>query len=230
MVQRPSPAARLQSSEASASSSPVGVTPSDSSEEDGPRRGWAERCEAGEEKVGCESDDDDEEEEDYDYDLPAGPLLRSGRERREDVYELGGRSRMQEGARRGHRLDGRWDDGAREDGGESADGLEKGGEDGDLEGAMAYTAEEERGVVRKFDRRLVLFVALLYLLSFLDRSSMSPFACFILSFLSCCLLLLPALAVCLVVCLFVSTFRCSCILSSPCSSFCTPSAVHYHVA
>jgi hypothetical protein len=35
-----------------------------------------------------------------------------------------------------------------------------------------YTPEEERAVVRKFDRRLVLFVALLYMLSFLDRSSM----------------------------------------------------------
>ncbi|KFX94048.1 hypothetical protein V490_04545 [Pseudogymnoascus sp. VKM F-3557] len=33
-----------------------------------------------------------------------------------------------------------------------------------------YTPDEERAVVRKFDRRLVLFVALLYMLSFLDRS------------------------------------------------------------
>lgn len=36
-----------------------------------------------------------------------------------------------------------------------------------------YTPDEERAVVKKFDRRLVLFVALLYMLSFLDRSSMS---------------------------------------------------------
>lgn len=36
---------------------------------------------------------------------------------------------------------------------------------------LAYTAEEERAVVRKFDRRLVLFVALLYMMSFLDRSN-----------------------------------------------------------
>ncbi|KAK4041364.1 high-affinity nicotinic acid transporter [Parachaetomium inaequale] len=34
-----------------------------------------------------------------------------------------------------------------------------------------YTPEEEQAVVRKFDRRLVVFVALLYLLSFLDRSN-----------------------------------------------------------
>lgn len=36
---------------------------------------------------------------------------------------------------------------------------------------MLYTPDEERAVIKKFDRRLVLFVALLYMLSFLDRSS-----------------------------------------------------------
>ncbi len=42
-----------------------------------------------------------------------------------------------------------------------------------------YTPDEEQAVVRKFDRRLVLFVALLYMLSFLDRSSActSPLPC-----------------------------------------------------
>lgn len=34
-----------------------------------------------------------------------------------------------------------------------------------------YTPDEERAVVRKFDRKLVVFVAGLYMLSFLDRSS-----------------------------------------------------------
>lgn len=34
-----------------------------------------------------------------------------------------------------------------------------------------YTPDEEMAVRRKFDRKLVLFVALLYMLSFLDRSS-----------------------------------------------------------
>ena len=38
---------------------------------------------------------------------------------------------------------------------------------------MLYTPNEEKTVIKKFDRRLVLFVALLYMLSFLDRSSMS---------------------------------------------------------
>jgi len=36
-----------------------------------------------------------------------------------------------------------------------------------------YTPDEEQAVVRKLDRKLVLFVALLYMLSFLDRSSTS---------------------------------------------------------
>ncbi|KAK3955410.1 MFS transporter [Pseudoneurospora amorphoporcata] len=36
---------------------------------------------------------------------------------------------------------------------------------------LRYTPDEERAVVRKFDRKLVLFVALLYMLSFLDRSN-----------------------------------------------------------
>ena len=37
---------------------------------------------------------------------------------------------------------------------------------------MLYTPNEEKAVIKKFDRRLVLFVAFLYMLSFLDRSSM----------------------------------------------------------
>lgn len=36
-----------------------------------------------------------------------------------------------------------------------------------------YTPDEERAVVRKHDRNLVLFVALLFMLSFLDRSSLA---------------------------------------------------------
>lgn len=39
--------------------------------------------------------------------------------------------------------------------------------------SLDYSAEEEREVVKKFDRKLVPFLALLYLLSFLDRSSQS---------------------------------------------------------
>jgi hypothetical protein len=40
-----------------------------------------------------------------------------------------------------------------------------------------YTPDEEKAVLRKLDRRLVAFMALLYCLSFLDRSSESlPFS------------------------------------------------------
>lgn len=35
-----------------------------------------------------------------------------------------------------------------------------------------YTPDEEQAVVRKFDRKLVLFLSFCYMLSFLDRSSM----------------------------------------------------------
>jgi hypothetical protein len=44
-----------------------------------------------------------------------------------------------------------------------------------MQSYQLYTPDEERAVIRKFDRRLVLIVALLYMLSFLDRSSMYIF-------------------------------------------------------
>lgn len=40
-------------------------------------------------------------------------------------------------------------------------------------GRQLYSPHEERAVIQKLDRRLVLFVAFLYMLSFLDRSSKS---------------------------------------------------------
>lgn len=40
-----------------------------------------------------------------------------------------------------------------------------------LQSFMLYTPDEESSIIKKFDRRLVLFVAFLYMLSFLDRSS-----------------------------------------------------------
>lgn len=45
------------------------------------------------------------------------------------------------------------------------------GEPDEIRPLISYTRDEERAVVKKLDRRLVLFVAFLYLLSFLDRSS-----------------------------------------------------------
>jgi len=42
------------------------------------------------------------------------------------------------------------------------------------ESFMLYTPDEEQAVVKRLDRRLVLFMAFLYMLSFLDRSSMFP--------------------------------------------------------
>lgn len=48
-----------------------------------------------------------------------------------------------------------------------------------------YTPDEERSVVRKHDRKLVVFVALLFMLSFLDRSSTSAPSIRPCSFLLC---------------------------------------------
>lgn len=74
----------------------------------------------------------------------------------------------------------------------SSDGAEHSLEDNDIEqsprstpslshrhlsDSASYTHHEEIGVLRKLDRKLVLFLALLYLLSFLDRSSMPPSPC-----------------------------------------------------
>jgi hypothetical protein len=42
---------------------------------------------------------------------------------------------------------------------------------GSVASFQLYTPDEELAVRRKFDRKLVLFVALLYMLSFVDRSS-----------------------------------------------------------
>ena len=52
-----------------------------------------------------------------------------------------------------------------------------GANEGQGRGRNEWTQEEERRIIRKFDKRLVLFMALLYLLSFLDRSSKSCYQC-----------------------------------------------------
>jgi hypothetical protein len=52
---------------------------------------------------------------------------------------------------------------------DSAEELE--GKDRRTKSRPKFTLEEEREVVKVFDRRLVPFLALLYLLAFLDRSS-----------------------------------------------------------
>lgn len=99
---------------------------------------------------------------------PADPLLRVGQDEVFELHEGVGRSKSTaEGLLFDEEDYYHDDDEDDEDAGED--------EDDDI----VYTADEERAVVRKFDRRLVLFVALLYLLSFLDRSS----ECFVFLFL-----------------------------------------------
>ncbi|KAI1329735.1 major facilitator superfamily domain-containing protein [Xylariaceae sp. FL0255] len=66
-------------------------------------------------------------------------------------------------------------DGGREDGSYADYNVENGAhDDTERRGVMKgrfYTADEERTVVRKFDRKLVLFLAFCYMLSFVDRSN-----------------------------------------------------------
>lgn len=42
-----------------------------------------------------------------------------------------------------------------------------------IKGFELYSPEEDKAVLKRLDRRLVLFMAFLYMLSFLDRSSRS---------------------------------------------------------
>jgi hypothetical protein len=46
--------------------------------------------------------------------------------------------------------------------------------DFDMQMPHVYSASEEKSVIKKLDRRVVLLIAFLYMLSFLDRSSKSP--------------------------------------------------------
>lgn len=65
------------------------------------------------------------------------------------------------------------DDDDEEEEEEKRSGRRRGTSISTVQSYQLYTPDEERAVVRKFDRKLVLFVALLYMLSFLDRSSLS---------------------------------------------------------
>lgn len=115
---------------------------------------------------------EEEEEHEQEGDMAADPLLRPGQG---EVYEL--RQGVRRKRPRSLNLDSVYNDDDNDDDDDDDDdddGHSHTGHDDDEDGEdVVYTAEEERAVVRKFDRRLVLFVALLYLLSFLDRSSSS---------------------------------------------------------
>lgn len=122
------------------------------------------------------TDGGEEEEEDADGGLPADPLL-SGAAAAGQRGGLGGEVyELREGVGRRRRTPG-----GRAMSGEEEEALYYDDDEDDLmmsaeeyeEEDLVFTADEEMAVVRKFDRRLVLFVALLYLLSFLDRSSES---------------------------------------------------------
>ncbi|KAM0449038.1 hypothetical protein ACHAPV_007723 [Trichoderma viride] len=115
-------------------------------------------------------DDEDEEDEDLRSQVGGGSsetfeMVSSTGKRREDQYAIGGG-----GSHSSERLV----EGDYVDAGPSTSAAA--GRSGRLsassvESFQLYTPDEELTVRRKFDRKLVLFVALLYMLSFLDRSN-----------------------------------------------------------
>lgn len=115
-------------------------------------------------------DDDDEEDEDLRSQVGGGSsetfeMVSSAGKRREDPYTIG---------KGGNHSSERLVEGDYVDAGPSTSAAA--GRSGRLsassvESFQLYTPDEEMTVRRKFDRKLVLFVALLYMLSFLDRSS-----------------------------------------------------------
>jgi hypothetical protein len=97
---------------------------------------------------------------------PESEESREGEEPEGEAYEL-----EERGLLRGDEKD----EGEEEDefDGAAVDDIRRRGRRrGSVASFQLYTPDEERSVVRKFDRRLVVFVALLYMVSFLDRSSM----------------------------------------------------------
>ena len=108
------------------------------------------------------SDSGSESENDSDLDLDMGEVGESFKmQRRGRDVEKGG-----VGDKEG--LD---EDEDEEENGYTASGRRRAASVSTVQSYQLYTPDEERAVVRKFDRKLVLFVALLYMLSFLDRSS-----------------------------------------------------------
>ncbi|UKZ73594.1 hypothetical protein TrVFT333_001241 [Trichoderma virens FT-333] len=114
--------------------------------------------------------DDDVYDEDDDDDLRSQvgggsetyEMVSSGK-RRQDQYKIGG----------GHSSE-RLMEGDYVDAGPSTAGgrgRSRGLSVSSVESFLLYTPDEDKAVRRKFDRKLVLFVALLYMLSFLDRSN-----------------------------------------------------------
>lgn len=110
---------------------------------------------------------------DSDSDRQVGIGLRGGEISDEDDYELEElSSHASTGFKSQDEYDPRLDESEDED--ERPDVKKRRRQsDSTVQSFTLYTPDEEKAIMKKFDRRLVLFVALLYMLSFLDRSSMS---------------------------------------------------------
>lgn len=125
-------------------------------------------------------DDSDEDERDGDGDSDDGDLRLREHELAADgeAYELQdhrpGVAAGGEGHGHANGWAGRGDDvGARSSSPSPLPGTRRRLSASTVASFQLYTPDEEQVVVRKFDRRLVVFLALLYMLAFVDRSSTS---------------------------------------------------------
>lgn len=107
---------------------------------------------------------DEDEEDDLRSQAGAGSetyeMVSSGK-RRQEQYKIGG----------GHSRERLMESDYVDAGPSTAGGRGRALSASSVESFQLYTPDEDATVRRKFDRKLVLFVALLYMLSFLDRSS-----------------------------------------------------------
>ncbi|TFA99178.1 hypothetical protein CCMA1212_008962 [Trichoderma ghanense] len=101
-----------------------------------------------------------------------------GGKRRHDPYKIGGGGRSRERLMEGDYIDAGSSSSTTRGrgGGEDSDRSRSRGRGrrlsvSSVDSFLLYTPDEDKAVRRKFDRKLVLFVALLYMLSFLDRSN-----------------------------------------------------------
>ncbi|KAL5325767.1 hypothetical protein ACEPPN_006900 [Leptodophora sp. 'Broadleaf-Isolate-01'] len=112
--------------------------------------------------------DSDSESDDSDLDVDMGEAGESFKMQRRgrDVEKGGVRDKEEEEG-----LDADEDDEDEDEDDYPTPGRRRAASVSTVQSYQLYTPDEERAVVRKFDRKLVLFVALLYMLSFLDRSN-----------------------------------------------------------
>ncbi|EMR85388.1 putative major facilitator superfamily transporter protein [Botrytis cinerea BcDW1] len=129
---------------------------------------------------GVDDDDDDDSDSDLDMGMGMGMGMRGGERAQNDSYKMQrwqpvhrekGKFKELKKADLDLDVDVDVDMDSDEDSYRDETRRRRRGSFSTVQSYQLYTPDEERTVVRKFDRKLVVFVALLYMLSFLDRSN-----------------------------------------------------------